>query len=269
MTIGNFRPLHGATLALLIVASAVGRWTLPGAAAEPELTPVIVELFTSQGCSSCPPADAVLASLARNQPVPGVLIVPLSEHVDYWDRLGWRDPFSSPRFTTRQRDYADTLDVASVYTPMMVVDGRSELVGSQSVEAREAIVQAARTPKTPVRVDVTTTAGSLVVDVRATIGTPPAAGGPAETDVWLAITESGLTTDVMAGENMFRRLRHTGVVRHLERLATVVPSAPRTRPVEARLRLAPDWNRERLSAVVFLQARATLGITGAAAATIR
>ena len=107
-----------ATLLVLGVALPAG-----AASREAPARPVVVELFTSQGCSSCPPADAVLSSLARNQPVAGVVVVPLSEHVDYWNRLGWHDPFSSPRFSDRQRTYAAALDVPTVYTPMMVVDG--------------------------------------------------------------------------------------------------------------------------------------------------
>ena len=235
-------------------------------AGEAPLTPVVVELFTSQGCSSCPPADAVLRSLERNQPVAGALIVPLSEHVDYWNRLGWRDPFSSPRFSARQRTYADALDIPSLFTPMLVVDGRFVEIGSEAGDVRRAIVEAAAAPKTRVAVQVAGAAASRVIEVTATVGPSATPRGAGETGVWLAITETGLTTDVMGGENLFRRLRHTGVVRHIERLETgTIPHAGDAAwRLGRRLRLEPDWQRSNLRAVVFLQDSGTSAILGAA-----
>ncbi len=262
---------------LLLAASAAAAvialagWLPTGYAAEKPLTPVIVELFTSQGCSSCPPADAILRSFERNQPVAGVVIVPLSEHVDYWNRLGWHDPFSSPRFSARQRAYGEALDLPSLYTPMMVVDGRTVLVGSEGGDARRAIKEAGARPKTPVRLDVTSVATSRVIDIAASIGGAAEGRGDAakRLEVWLAITETGLVTDVMAGENMFRRLSHTGVVRHLERMATVAQNeVDAETPITRRVRIEDAWNRSRLRAIVFLQDASTSAITGAAAAVI-
>ena len=252
-----------ATVALGIVLTvSVGvRAQAPGGPVAP--TPVIVELFTSEGCSSCPPADTLLRSLTRMQPVPGVVIIPLSQHVDYWDRLGWRDRFSSPQFTERQRAYAEALDVGSIYTPQLVIDGRVELVGSRGRQAGAEIRRAADAPKTPIVLDATTTPGNREISLGAEIGAPPA-GSTARADVWLAITENGLMTDVKAGENMFRRLHHTGVVRHLERLGPLLREDASSRRFEARVRLEPEWNREALRAVVFLQDPDTLHISGAA-----
>src|SRR5262249_24150999 len=113
--------------------------------------PVLVELFTSEGCSSCPPADQLLTSLAEKQPVSGAQIVTLSEHVDYWNRLGWTDPYSSAALSKRQNDYAEQFGGDSVYTPEMVVDGASQFVGSDDYAARDAIENAIKSPKASVQ----------------------------------------------------------------------------------------------------------------------
>src|SRR5215468_9246058 len=115
-------------------------------------TPVIVELFTSEGCSSCPPADEVLARLEREQPVAGAEIIALGEHVDYWNQIGWTDPFSSRSFSERQGAYAETFRLDGAYTPEMVVDGRVEFVGSDWNKAVAAITQAASAPKADVQI---------------------------------------------------------------------------------------------------------------------
>jgi hypothetical protein len=117
------------------------------AASEPAPTPVLVELFTSEGCSSCPPADELLSRLQQSQPVAGVEVIALSEHVDYWNRLGWADPFSSAALTERQRQYATVLRGNRVYTPQMVVDGQAGFVGSDSPQALRAIAEAAESRK--------------------------------------------------------------------------------------------------------------------------
>ncbi len=96
-------------------------------------TPVIVELFTSEGCSDCPPADTLLEKLIATQPIAGAEIIGLGQHVDYWDRLGWKDRFSSAALTARQQLYQTRFGTESIYTPQMVVDGRAEFVGSDAV----------------------------------------------------------------------------------------------------------------------------------------
>ncbi len=254
-----------AALGIVLAVSAGVRARAPSGPAAS--TPVIVELFTSEGCSSCPPADNLLRSLTRLQPVQGVVIIPLSQHVDYWDRLGWRDRFSSPKFTERQRAYAEALGVGGIYTPQLVIDGRVELVGSLGRQAGDEIRLAGDAPKTPIAVEATPTPGRPEVTLAAVVGAPPV-GSESRADVWLAITENGLMTDVKAGENMFRRLHHTGVVRHLERLGSVPAENVTPRRLEARVHLAPEWGRESLRAVVFLQDPVTLYISGAAQTAI-
>ena len=118
-------------------------------------TPVIVELFTSEGCSSCPPADQLLAKLEADQSIQNAEVIALEEHVDYWNNLGWTDPFSSESSTLRQYVYAETLGNGNAYTPQMVVDGQDEFVGSRERQARGAIGQAANRRKADVTITAT------------------------------------------------------------------------------------------------------------------
>ena len=118
-----------------------------GSGADAVRVPVLLELFTSEGCSSCPSADRLLATLGQKQPVAGAYLIVLSEHVDYWDRLGWKDPFSSAQYTARQQEYANRFKMDGVYTPQLVVDGRYGFVGSDAREATSAIQKSIREEK--------------------------------------------------------------------------------------------------------------------------
>src|SRR5438128_737063 len=163
--------------------------------------PVLVELFTSEGCSSCPPADELLARLEQTQPVPGAEVIALSEHVDYWNHLGWADPYSSAAFSARQNDYARALETDGNYTPQMIVDGRAQFVGSNANRAREAIAAAARDPKAVLTLGVVSqklAADSTTLEVR--VENLPAGSVDHSCDVLLAVTESGLRSSVSRGE---------------------------------------------------------------------
>ena len=261
------------TLMLLLALVGIGWLTVDrnhaSGAADVNRTPVIVELFTSQGCSSCPPADEVLLTLQTLQPVEGAEIIALSEHVDYWNRLGWADPFSSPIFSERQNRYARALGTNRIYTPQMVVDGQTEFIGSRAQAARQAVARAASVPK-----------GRVVV----VVGSPSPKGETVtlhlrgeqiprvtpndSAELWLAITEDGLTTEVRRGENAHRRLRHTAVVRQLQRLRDLPEIASGLFVEDTRVRLSPDWQRNKLRAVAFVQERTSGRILAAGQAPL-
>jgi hypothetical protein len=223
--------------------------------------PVLVELFTSEGCSSCPPADAALLTLATEQAVPGAEVIPLEEHVDYWNRLGWTDPFSSRAFSARQDAYGEVSGFRQIYTPQMIVDGRTELVGSDLTRARQAVGDATRSFKTSIRIMGTrNTLSGDILNVR--IESAPFDGGAEEPELWAAITEDGLSTDAFGGENRGRRLRHGAVVRVLQMVGRLGASGG---TAEARFRIGKDWSRERLRVVAFVQDRTTRRVLGAGA----
>lgn len=186
----------------------------------PATSAVLVELFTSEGCSTCPPADRLLTELDENQPVNGAQVIALSEHVDYWNRLGWKDPFSSAQFTERQTDYSRTLRVEDIYTPQMIVDGRTEFVGNQRATALEAIARAAQSPKASIAAAVKSSAANSITLSIQVSDVPDVSRGD-RADVLLAITESGLMSNVARGENGGRRLTHSAVTRRMVKVGTI------------------------------------------------
>lgn len=179
-----------------------------GAVAMASERPVVVELFTSEGCSSCPPADALLAELAGR---PDVLA--LSFHVDYWDRLGWKDPFSSPAATERQQRYAALLGLATVYTPQIVVDGKWQAVGSDRAEVDHALVSA-RGEHTELPVAIDLDHGRARIEFGR-------AQRPVSARVLLVGFDRRHVTAVARGENAGRTLTHADVVRSITELAQV------------------------------------------------
>jgi hypothetical protein len=225
--------------------------------------PVVVELFTSEGCSSCPPADALLAEMDETQPVEGAEVIALAQHVDYWNYLGWSDPFSSHEFSERQGEYARAFGSDGVYTPQMVVDGHAEFPGGNSSRAFDEIAQAAREPKAEVllsRADARTDADAPV-RLKLSVEKPPKLADGDAADVLLAVTEGGLSSDVARGENSGRKLTHVGVVRRLTKLGELGAGAFST---ETDVTIEKGWRRENLRAVVILQERASRRVVGAA-----
>jgi hypothetical protein len=222
-----------------------------------------VELFTSEGRSSCPPADALLARLEDSQPVQGAVIIPLKQHVDYWNWIGWTDRFSSPQFSERQADYARVLGNQNVYTPQMVVDGQEEFVGSDDLAAREAIARARHSAKARIELRLSAAASSgSEITLAINVSELPDNKEDAPVDLWVAVTKSNLTSQVTRGENAGRRLAHAAVVRELRRAGRLNTAG--SFATELGLPLAPEWNRENLSAVVFLQQSGSRRVIGAA-----
>lgn len=170
---------------------------------------VVVELFTSQGCPSCPPADAYLVELSRRDDV-----IALSFHVDYWNYIGWKDPFSSPEATARQRAYGQAMQKRYVYTPQIVVDGRAETVGSNRATVSSLIKMAAAAQK--IDIDVTHNK-----DGTADIGVPDALpGGLREGEVWIGFYDAAVKTEIPAGENRGETITNANIVRTYKRIAT-------------------------------------------------
>jgi hypothetical protein len=226
--------------------------------------PVIVELFTSEGCSSCPPADALLARLDRTQPVEGAEVIPLAMHVDYWNYLGWADPFSSHEFSERQGEYAKAFARDGVYTPQMVVDGVKEFAGSNEGLALESIDRAAHEPKAEVSIAREPAQPDESVRLSVQIDRFPKQTEGDPVYVLLAVTESGLSSDVARGENSGRKLSHAGVVRVIKQLGVLPDARGTTFKVDAGVSVEKGWRRENLRAVVFAQERGTRRVLAAA-----
>jgi len=237
-----------------VAALSLSASVLPVSAAQ--TTPVIVELFTSEGCSSCPPADALLSRYSQSSPAAGVEVIALGEHVDYWNHGGWADPFSAAKFTARQNAYANAFHLDSVYTPQMIVDGKTQLVGSDGDAARAAIARAARLPKVLVSLSEPTP-GRLSVS----ISHLPVSAATDPAEVLLAVTEDSLSSTVGGGENRGRHLVHSAVVRALTPLGTITGATFVASPT---FPLKPGWRRGHLHAVVFVQEQKSRRIVGAA-----
>ncbi len=230
--------------------------------------PVVVELFTSEGCSSCPPADALLAEFAGRQPIPDAEIIALEEHVDYWDHLGWRDPFSSREFTERQEEYERALQENSPYTPQMVVDGRVGFVGSQGRRAQAEISAAAQIQKSRVELTVEGNSENSDLVLRLHAGRPESLAPGETAEIYVALTEDGLVSAVRAGENGGKTLRHAAVVRQLRKIGSTAFPGGAEFTGSQKLRLPAGWNRANLRAVAFVQEAKTRRILGAASASV-
>lgn len=185
-------------------------------------SPVLIELFTAEGCSSCPPADEFLLKLDQSQPVPGAQLIALGEHVDYWDNQGWRDPFSSASLTERQRGYERALGRSEPYTPQFIIDGTAEMRLSDRPRIAQLLTDAAAAQKIPVSIDSLKiepgtpafVSGKIAVD-----GTGEAHKG----DVFLGLALDHFESKVLHGENRGQTLSHVAVLLDLVKLGALTP----------------------------------------------
>lgn len=220
----------------------------------------MVELFTSEGCSSCPQADELLGRLRQDLSAKNVQVIPLGFHVDYWNSLGWKDRFSSAEFTQRQEQYTRALKVDGPYTPEMVVDGEVEFVGNDAGQAQRTVRQQASQLETAQVKIAPAGADQLTVQVKGPAG--PSNGNAL---VMMAITEDNLSTQVGSGENGGRTLHHAAVVREFKEIGTLHNGTMET---TVPIKLEKDWKRSDLRAVVFVQQGPSGKIEGAASVAL-
>jgi hypothetical protein len=220
---------------------------------------VVIELFTSQGCSTCPPADRLLSKLGEES---GLAVVPLAFHVDIWNRIGWNDPFSSKDWTQRQVGYARRFGLQQLSTPQAVVDGGADLVGSDEPGVRAAIATAAARPAGDIAIRFEPAASKVKVDADVDL---PASLRGRKLDLMLALYETGLVTAVGRGENEGRTLRDDYVVRRLVRAARLSGSEFGRTHYDTSVSLEKGWDRSHLGIAAFLQDPASLAICGASA----
>jgi hypothetical protein len=223
---------------ILIACLAIGVCFLPRASAQ---NPVVVELFTSEGCSSCPPADALLVQLSQKTS-PEVNLILLGEHVDYWNHDGWTDRFSSAQFTERQTEYEKRLGVAEPFTPQIVIDGHLQLVGNNAA-ALSHDLQLESAQAKAAQVSLQWEAGN-----RLKIGVQ--APETKHAHVLLAVTEDGLTTAIAGGENNGRTLQHAAVVRQLRDVGSLKNGS-----FEKTVEIVPHpgWSAANLKVAVLVQ----------------
>ncbi|MFY9644370.1 MAG: DUF1223 domain-containing protein [Terriglobales bacterium] len=210
--------------------------------------PVLVELFTSEGCSSCPPADALLTKLDGEQPIAGAQVIVLGEHVDYWDHDGWKDAFSSKLFTDRQEGYARRFRLNSAYTPQMVVDGATQLNGSNGPQVAKAIEGARSRAKIPIRVASVSAENPKTLRIHIDVGALPEDFKTRKADVFVAVALNHAESHVSGGENKGRDIRHVAVAESITKVGTVEKGKNFDGEVEVKVKSTSDLANLRIIA---------------------
>jgi hypothetical protein len=229
--------------------------------ASPSIHPVLVELFTSEGCSSCPPADALLQKMDASQPVAGAELIVLSEHVDYWDHDGWKDPYSSPLLTARQSDYVRALGLKTAYTPQIIVDGTHEVRANDPQQVDKVFQEASASPKVSVRIDEVSVDAANPSVLRARIE----ADGNSDkhnADVYVAVALDRVESQVLHGENGGRHLTHVAVVLQLTKIGKL--SKGKSFGETVQLKLKPGTDPKNVRIVAFVQESGPGRLLGAA-----
>jgi hypothetical protein len=237
-------------LAVFLIAGAA----LPPsefAADDSSATPILVELFTSEGCSSCPPADKLLEKMDALQPIHGAQLIVLSEHVDYWNHDGWTDPFSSASITERQTEYVRMLGLQSPFTPQMLVDGTNQLQIQDAQNTLKVLQQAAATPKLPLRLNSITVGTGSPLNIQG----HAAADANAlkhKADVFVAIALDHVESQVSRGENSGRHLTHVAVVTQISKIGKLEPGKSFDQDFHLKLKL-PAADSTGIRIVAFAQ----------------
>jgi hypothetical protein len=226
-------------------------------------TPVLIELFTSEGCSSCPPADALLEKIDRSQPVNGAELIVLSEHVDYWNDIGWKDPYSSHEYSERQSAYAARFGRGGVYTPQMVIDGHSQVVGSDERGAIAAVENETKFAKVPLSLSAIRFDGNNKLSMHVEAGPLGPSAAVRSASLFLAIADESDESQVSRGENAGRTLKHVAVLRSLVPAGRVGKSDKLSRDITVNFN---NQNRGALRIVGIIQEQSAgrvLGVTSA------
>jgi hypothetical protein len=255
------RAKYGLLLLSLLLLPTVSPGQSPSAGAPPAATPILIELFTSEGCSSCPPADAWLQKLDVSQPIPGAQAIVLSEHVDYWNQEGWKDPYSSAFFTDRQSSYVRLLGSASAYTPQTIVNGATELQLSDQVGLNKILLKAAKAPQLPVSLGAITIEGDSPAVLRAHIDAD-GTSSKRNAEVFAVIALDHAESQVLHGENGGKRLSHASVALDLIRVGKLEKGKAFSQDFQTKIK--PGVDPKNLRLIVFLQESGPGAVLGAA-----
>lgn len=253
-----FRFTKTALLTVCVFTPALASGFRSGLDTQPHPIPILLELFTSEGCSSCPPADKLLGILDREQPVNGAQLIVLSEHVDYWNHDGWTDPYSSHSISERQEEYASRLGVSDIYTPQLVVDGARQALGSNWAATKRAIDDSLRDIKVPITVSARKESSRLLVHLNVN----PAGISSAAGELYFVVAVDHGHSHVLRGENAGREIDHVAIADSFHKVGKVAAGASFSKDVAAKL----DDNLQSgpVRIIAYLQDNATKRIIGVA-----